>query len=106
VVSWPEVKAALLFDEAVDAVLMRRAVDADAPDLTDDELDVIGRDPFLIAYALAAPANRCVVATEVSRPTATRKNRRVPDVCRDLGAQSYGPFQLNKDLGFSNRRRR
>jgi hypothetical protein len=99
----PEVQAALLSGEAVDAALVQRAVEAYAPDLTDDELDVIGRDPFLIAYALVAPGNRCVVTTEVSKPTATRKNRKVPDVCRDLGVQSCGPFQLNRDLGFSTR---
>lgn len=99
----PEIEQALLFEEAVDAALVQRAVKAyapDAPDLTDDELEAIGRDPFLIAYALAAPAERCVVTTEVSRPGAQRQNRKVPDVCRSLGVLSCGPFQLNKDLGF------
>jgi hypothetical protein len=96
----PEIQAALLFQEVVDAAHVRRATAAYAPDLTDNELEQIGRDPFLIAYALVDPANRRVVTTEVSRPSVRRQNRKVPDVCRDLGVQACGPFQLNRDLGF------
>ena len=44
---------ALLFQEAVDAALVQHVVaNGYAPDLTDDEVDKIGRDPFLIAYAM------------------------------------------------------
>lgn len=96
----PAVEQALLLQEAVDPVLVQRVVEAYAPDLTDDEVDQIGRDPFLIAYALAAPSQRCVVTTEVSRPAARRQNRKVPDVCKSLGLLSCGPFELNKALGF------
>lgn len=96
----PEIEEALLLRESVDAALVQRAVEAYAPDLTDDQLEQIGRDPFLIAYALAAPPDRCVVTTEVSRPSAQRQNRKVPDVCKSLGVPSCGPFQLNKNLGF------
>jgi Domain of unknown function (DUF4411) len=99
----PETQAALLFQETVDAALVQRTVAAYAPDLTDSELLQVGNDPFLIAYALAKPTNRCVVTIEVSRPSTRRQNRKVPDVCRDLGVQSCGPFQLNKDLGFSTK---
>jgi hypothetical protein len=52
---------ALLLDESVDATLVQRVVrDGYAPDLADDEIEKIGRDPFLIAYALAYTNNRCV----------------------------------------------
>jgi hypothetical protein len=102
----PEVLKALLLKEDLDPALVRRTVDTYAPDLTDSELLQIGSDPFLIAYALAAPADRCVVTIETSRPKAQRQNRKVPDVCRDLGVQSCGPFQLNRDLGFSTRWKR
>jgi hypothetical protein len=51
----------LLLDESVDATLVQRVVrDGYAPDLADDEIEKIGRDPFLIAYALAYTNNRCV----------------------------------------------
>jgi len=55
---------------------------------------------FLIAYALAQPTDRTIVTTEVSRPSALRANRKVPDVCQVLGVPSCGPFSLNKVLGF------
>ena len=94
-------KAALLLDETVDAALVQQVVITGyAPDLTDDEIEKIGRDPFLIAYALVDTVQRCVVTTEVSRPSARRQNRRVPDVCADVGVLCIGPFTLNKNLGF------
>jgi hypothetical protein len=40
----------------------------------DDEVEKVGRDPFLIAYALADLAVRTVVTTEVSRPSGQRAN--------------------------------
>jgi hypothetical protein len=81
-----EVKTAILFEETVDADLVAKVIDEGyAPDLTDDEVVQIGRDPFLIAYALASPADRCVVTTEVSAPAKRRQNRRVPDVCTTMG---------------------
>lgn len=100
-ISDPEIEAGLLLDEAVDVALVQNVVsNGYANDLTDDEVDKLGRDPFLIAYALANAADRMVVTVEVSRPSATRHNRKVPDVCRTLGAQSCGPFVLNRNLGF------
>jgi Domain of unknown function (DUF4411) len=100
-ISLDENKDALLLDEVVDAVLVQRVVSIGyAPDLTDQEVEKLGCDPFLIAYALANPSERCVVTTEVSRPSAQRQNRRIPDVCRVLGVECCGPFVLNRNLGF------
>jgi hypothetical protein len=59
----PEIEEALLLQESVDAALVPVVVAAYAPDLRDDELEQIGRDPFLIAYALASRADRCVVTS-------------------------------------------
>lgn len=39
-----------------------------APDLNDSEIEEIGQDPFLIAYALAHPAETTIVTKEVSAP--------------------------------------
>ena len=92
---------ALLFQEAVDAALVQHVVaNGYAPDLTDDEVDKLGRDPFLIAHALVNANRRCVVTTEVSRPSAQRQNRKIPDVCRALNVLCYGPFVLNRHLEF------
>ena len=92
---------ALLLEEAVDATLVQQVVSTGyAADLTDDEIEKVGRDPFIIAYALSNPPNRCVVTTEVSRPSAQRQNRKLPDVCKAVGVQCCGPFALNRNLGF------
>jgi len=100
-ISTTEIETALLLGETVDVALVQRVVSAGyANDLSDDEVEKIGRDPFLIAYALADSTDRTVVTTEVSRPSAQRANRKVPDVCQALGALCCGPFALNKALGF------
>ena len=103
-ISNDENKGALLLGETVDVTLVQQVVTTGyAPDLTDDEVEKIGRDPFLIAYALVDTAQRCVVTIEVSRPAAQRQNRKVPDVCAAVGVQCLGPFALNKNLGFHTR---
>jgi hypothetical protein len=97
----PDIEDALLLVEAVDAALVQHVVATGyAPDLHDDEVEKIGRDPFLIAYALANSEDRTVVTTEVSRPSVQRANRKIPDVCQAVGVKSCGPFELNKALGF------
>jgi hypothetical protein len=96
-----EAKAAILFDEKVDSDLVARVINEGyAPDLTDDEVVQIGRDPFLIAYALASPTDRCVVTTEVSAPRKQRQNRRIPDVCTIMGILCCNTFAMTKALGF------
>ena len=95
---------ALLLEEEVDAVLVQSGVSTGyAADLTDDELEKIGRDPFLIAYALSKPLDRCVVTTEAPRPSAQRQNRKIPDVCKAIGVHCCDPFNLNRVLGFHTR---
>jgi len=95
-------KDVLRLKESVDPTILNKVVtEGYAPDLTHDELEEIGRDPFLIAYALAKPNDRCVVTVEVSAPGKQRQNRRVPDVCNTFGATCQNPFQVYRSLGFS-----
>lgn len=97
-----EVRNDLLLDEPADVTLVSRAAEEGyVDDLTDDEVLKLGRDPFLVAYALVDPANRCVVTTEVSKPSKTRANRKLPDVCRSFGISSYNTFDLTRRLDFS-----
>ncbi len=92
----------LLLDENVDVVLVAHVTASGyAPDLNDEEIQRLGRDPFLIAYALRDSAQRIVVTTEVSKPTKNRANRRIPDVCRDLGVSCFDPFDFIKALDFT-----
>ena len=71
-----------------------------APDLNDVEIEKLGKDPFLIAAALAGP-DRVVVSKEVSKPSATRANRKVPDVCKIFGVMSITDFRLYSILKFT-----
>ena len=93
-------QAALKLNESVDASLVQVVVSKGyAPDLTDDEIEEIGRDPFLIAYGMA-DSDRCVVTTEVSRPSKKRQHRKIPDVCNFFSVACCNPFQVNRALGF------
>lgn len=94
-------RKALVFEEKCNADLVRRVVGYGyANNLTDDEVEKLGRDPFLISYGLDQ-VNRCVVTTEVSKPSKTRHNRHVPDVCTTLKVNCCGPWELNTHLGFT-----
>jgi hypothetical protein len=95
-------KEALVFAEEADRDLVRRVTEQGyAPDLDEAELVTIGRDPFLIAYGLVAPDQRSVVSFEVSAPRKTRANRKVPDVCGQLGVGCISLFQLIEALDFT-----
>lgn len=69
-------------------------------DLTDLELGRLGRDPFLIAYALAKRDKRWVITNEVSKPTKKRANRHIPDVCKTLRVSCDNTFFLIRTLDF------
>lgn len=97
----PDTEVALLLKEEVKVSLVSRVIDEGyAPDLSDDELEKIGRDPFLIAYALVSQEERSVVTTEVSKPKAQRANRHVPDVCNGLGVAWCDTFGFVRALNF------
>ena len=71
-----------------------------APDLNDAEIQKVGRDPFLIAYALANPSERVVVTTEHSKPSRLRANRHLPDVSNDFSVRCINTFELIRELDF------
>lgn len=78
-------KGAMLLTEDVDSQLLNIVIsEGYADDLTDDEIEQLNEDPFLIAYALTDINHRCVVTTEVSKPSRQRANRHIPDVCNDF----------------------
>jgi hypothetical protein len=103
----PQIKTDIVLAEDVDSDLVARVVsEGYATDLTDDEILKIGRDPFLIAHGLSAPAERCVVTTEGSRPTRQRANRHLPDVCAGFAVSVCNTFELTRRLGFRTSWRR
>ncbi len=98
---------ALLLAEDADVALVQRVIDQGyAPDLDDKEVEIVGRDPFLIAAALHDPTSRSVVTVEVSKPGRQRANRHVPDVCNSLGVRWTDSFGLIRALDFSTSWRR
>lgn len=93
---------ALCLDEDADVTLVQRVIDEGyAPDLTDQEVEIIGRDPFLVSYGLRARDDRCVVTTEVSKPRRRRANRHLPDVCDQMQVVWMDSFGLITALNFS-----
>jgi len=92
--------AALVLEEEVDIALVQHVTTRGyAPDLTDIELEAIGRDPFLIAYALNNATSRMVVTGEV-RSNKQRQNRSIPSVCDTLGVKSCDQWAFGRALDF------
>ena len=92
----------LLFEEEAEQDLVARITYGGyVANPTDDELDRIGRDPFLLSYALRDIQNRCIVTTETSKPSRQGANRHIPDVCKDFGIKCINNFQLIKEMNFS-----
>ena len=87
--------------ENADARIVTRVTESGyASNLTDQEVERIGLDPFLIAYALVDPTQRIVVTTETSRPSRKRANRHIPDVCKDLGVLCRTSYEFFRELDF------
>lgn len=94
-------KSALIFSEPVQEDLVAQVISHGyAPDLTDEELEVLGRDPFLIAHGMADITDRCIVTSEVSKPKAQRQNRKIPDVCLAMGVSCTNGFDFFRKLDF------
>ncbi len=96
-----EVISSLLLNEDADVYFVSQVTDDGyANDLTDDEIEKIGRDPFLISYALSNNNDRCIVTTETSKPKRQRANRHIPDVCNSLNIKCCGTFEFLRLLNF------
>lgn len=94
------IKKALILDEAVDNHAVAHVVNAYGGPLTDSDTEKMGRAPFLIAYGLIH-ADRIIVTKEISRPSAQKGNRKIPDVCNDVGVKWIRDFEMYKILNFT-----
>lgn len=97
------VKRAMLLQEEVDPAILQHVVSTAyaCPQPTEQEVEDMGRDPFLIAYALADPQARTVVTCETSKRTQRGARAKVPDACEDLGVRCIGPFEFFRELDFA-----
>ena len=94
------VRNALVLAEEVDQEIFNLVLDtAYAPNLTDDELDEAGRDPFLIAYGLM-DSDRAIVTKETSKPGKRRGGRKVPDACDIMGLLWMTDFRFYRERHF------
>jgi Domain of unknown function (DUF4411) len=95
------VRDTLVLNETISVSLVRQVIEHGyGHDLTDIQQEAIGKDPFLVAAAMTRD-DRTVVTTEVSRPSRKRHNRKLPDVCSDMGIKCIHPFELYRILKFS-----
>jgi len=80
------------FDRVVGAVLERYG------QVTTSDLEYIGADPFLIAAGMVTGST--VVSKEVSSPSKKGRNRKVPDICRELGVRCINDHEMIRELDF------
>ena len=94
-------KNALLLNEDVSPSNVAKVVsEGYASDLTDVEIEKLGRDPFLLAYGLVDKNHRVIVTTEASKSSKLRANKHIPDVARFFNIRSVNTFQLTRELDF------
>ena len=96
-----ETQHALLLDEEADPVVVAEVTLAGYGELDETEIEHVGRDPFLIAYAYVAIGERCVVTFENSAPGKRGKIRKIPDVCKGLGVDCCTLFEVIETLDFT-----
>lgn len=94
-------REALLFDEEADPTLVAEVTLDGYGELDENDIEKVGRDPFLISYGLADKGHRCVVTFEVSAPSKQGANRKVPDVCTSLGIICCNLFDVIEALDFT-----
>jgi hypothetical protein len=94
-------KAALILDEDLDPDLVADTITRGYGELDENGVELVGRDPFLIAYGRIDLAQRTVVSFEVSKPGKQGANRKVPDVCRDFGVPCCSLFDMIDALDFT-----
>ena len=94
------VRNAIVLGEEVDQAVFNSVVDrAYAADLTEEELEETGRDPFLVTYGMMGSA-RTIVTKEISRPGKRRGRRKVPDACDIVGVRWITDFAFYRELNF------
>ena len=96
-----ESKAALLFSEVPVLAHVQAVAALYGNDPSEEDIETIGKDPFLVAAALVDPNDRLVVTAEVSKPGRQGANRHIPDICDDIGVQWCSPVEFLNALNFS-----
>ena len=104
IVDWlctEECRAALILAEDLDPALVADTTLQGYGPLDENGVELVVRDPFLVAYGRVEPGERTVVSFEVSKPGKQGANRKVPDVCRDFGVPCCSLFDMIEALDFT-----
>ena len=97
-------RAFLTLDHSGNGELIQKVTsEGYGPNLSETELDKIGKDPFLIAPALEDPENCYIVTHETSKPAAQGANRKIPDICSQLGIKCLHTVEFIKELDFKTK---
>lgn len=91
IVDWlcsEESRAALLLDEELDPALVADNTLSGYGPFDENGVELVGRDPFLVAHARNDLSQRTVVTFETSKPGKQGANRKVPDVCQGFGVRA------------------
>jgi hypothetical protein len=97
----PQTKNMLLFEEEVDQSAVQWVTyEGYTSEINDVDIEKMGRDPFLISYAKRDISHRCIVTTEVSKPSKEGSNKHIPDVCTQLEIYCCDPFEMYRRLDF------
>ncbi len=92
----------VLLDEpivSVDAIL-EKGYEISMQSITDSEFETLSRDVFLIEYAYHDINNRVIVSNEISKPSKTGINSKIPDVCDRLRIKCIDIYGLIEILDF------
>lgn len=76
----------LLLDEEVDREKVAQIIYGGYESQpTEDDLEKMGKDPYLLAYGLVDTNDRVIVTVERSKPTRKGANKKIPDVAKEFG---------------------
>ena len=70
-------------------------------ELEEQGIEVVRRDPFLIAYGRMVFGDRTVVTFEVSSPSKVGRNCKIPNVCDKFGIPHCTLFEMIGALDFT-----
>ena len=96
----------VLAESALPSTVDRVIRDGYRLNATSTDLEAMGSDPALIAYALGHSPSRAVVTTERPKPGLTSRNRKVQDVCRDIGVECVHTYEFIRRLDFRTAKNR
>ena len=96
------VKDVLILDDILPLYFVQKILDIGyAPNLNETEIEKIGRDVFLVAYAYFSNKKRTVETCEVSTPSRKRGNTKIADACNMLGVKWTTDFEMYQLFNFN-----